>query len=115
MRLCALTCACAWQQASETPFGAEAVQDGAGSQDGHGDQHSTIHEAAQDIANNWGKAPQPRRVAQRHKQMQQGVLASPLLLSTMHRTQVTHTVLKMLWVYIYHALCCLDCQCLIKS
>ncbi|KAL3135886.1 hypothetical protein ABBQ32_007442 [Trebouxia sp. C0010 RCD-2024] len=58
-------------KASETPFGADAVQDGGGSQDGHGEQHRTIHEAAQDIANNWGKAPQPRRVAHQHKQMQQ--------------------------------------------
>ena len=74
-------CVCAWQQASETPFAAEAVQDGVGDQDGYGDQHSTIHEAAEDIANNWGKAPQPRWVEHRHKQLQQGMLAPPMPLS----------------------------------
>lgn len=70
---------CLWLQASDSPFGADAVQDNgssAGGGGGGGERHSTIHEAAEDIADAWGKAPQPRRDAHRQKQAQahQGVV-----------------------------------------
>ena len=64
-------------QASETPFAADEIQDQPGS--ATADRHSTIDEAAEDIAHNWRKAPQPRRDAHRHKQLHQGRL-HPLLL-----------------------------------
>ncbi len=55
----------------DTPFGASDQQ-----QDGSGgaavERFSTIDEAAEDIADNWGKAPQPRRDATRHRDDEQG-------------------------------------------
>lgn len=55
----------------DTPFGASDQQ-----QDGSGgaavERFSTIDEAAEDIADNWGKAPQPRRDATRHRVDEQG-------------------------------------------
>ncbi|DBB08201.1 hypothetical protein WJX82_009172 [Trebouxia sp. C0006] len=59
-------------QAMDTPFGASDQQ-----QDGSGgaavERFSTIDEAAEDIADNWGKAPQPRRDATRHRVDEQGM------------------------------------------
>lgn len=57
-------------QASETPFAADDIQDEAGT--AAADRYSTIDEAAHDIADNWVKAPQPRRVAHRQKHVHQG-------------------------------------------
>ena len=55
----------------DTPFGASDQQ-----QDGSGgaavERFSTIDEAAEDIADNWGKAPQPRRDATQHRDDEQG-------------------------------------------
>ncbi|KAA6421154.1 MAG: Magnesium transporter [Trebouxia sp. A1-2] len=58
--------------ATDTPFGASDQQ-----QDRPGEaaveRFSTIDEAAEDIADNWGKAPQPRRDATRHRHDEQGM------------------------------------------
>jgi hypothetical protein len=55
----------------DTPFGASDQQ-----QDGSGgaavERFSTIDEAAEDIADNWGKAPQPRRDTTQHRDDEQG-------------------------------------------
>ena len=58
----------------DTPFGAsDQQQDGSeGAESAAVERFSTIDEAAEDIADNWGKAPQPRRDATRHRDEEPG-------------------------------------------
>ena len=62
-------------QAGDTPFGAAEQQE---QREGEGpgatavQGYSTINEVAEDIANNWGKAPQPRKDARRDREEEHG-------------------------------------------
>lgn len=58
-------------QGMDTPFGASQQQEDPefGSAV---EKFSTIDEAAEDIADNWGRAPQPRRDARRQRDDEQG-------------------------------------------
>ena len=61
-------------QAIPTPFGASDQQEADGSPGTAAvDRNSTIDEAAEDIAEAWRKAPQPRRDAHRHRADEQGL------------------------------------------
>ena len=70
------------RQAIETPFGASDQQEADGSPGTAAvDRNSTIDEAAEDIAEAWRKAPQPRRDAHRHRADEQG---PPCLYRSLH-------------------------------
>ena len=61
-------------QATESPFGTSEQQElDQEDESGGADRPSTIDEVAEDIAQNWGRAPQPRRDAHRRRPDEQGV------------------------------------------